>query len=195
MLRTEIVSGTELERYIPDLARLRISVFRDFPYLYDGDTGYEERYLQTYTATDDSIIVLALDGDKVVGAASGLPLAEETQAFTRPFSKAGLDPATFYYCAESVLLPEYRGQGLGHRFFDAREQHARSLGLEKSCFCAVQRPENHPRRPVGYMPLDNFWRKRGYRPRPDLTTGYRWKDLGDSDETEKPMMFWLKDAL
>lgn len=31
------VTGAGLAEVIPALARLRITVFRDFPYLYDGD--------------------------------------------------------------------------------------------------------------------------------------------------------------
>ena len=48
MLRLERLSGDKLNQYIPELAELRIRVFRDFPYLYDGDLTYEEKYLQTY---------------------------------------------------------------------------------------------------------------------------------------------------
>jgi hypothetical protein len=36
-IRIERWSGKDLEKYISDLARLRIEVFHDFPYLYDGD--------------------------------------------------------------------------------------------------------------------------------------------------------------
>ena len=42
-IRIERWSGAALEQYIPDLARLRIEVFRDFPYLYDGDYDYEKK--------------------------------------------------------------------------------------------------------------------------------------------------------
>jgi len=42
-IRIERRSGVDLIPYIADLARLRIQVFRDFPYLYDGDLGYEKK--------------------------------------------------------------------------------------------------------------------------------------------------------
>ena len=54
--------GQAIAPYIDDLAQLRITVFREFPYLYDGTTEYEARYLQTYLNSVDSIAVLALDG-------------------------------------------------------------------------------------------------------------------------------------
>ncbi len=49
------VTGTELKPIITSLAQLRIEVFREFPYLYDGDLDYEETYLDTYLQSDKSI--------------------------------------------------------------------------------------------------------------------------------------------
>ncbi|MCX4193152.1 GNAT family N-acetyltransferase [Methylophaga sp. OBS1] len=193
MLKLERLSGDKLNQYIPELARLRIQVFRDWPYLYDGDLAYEEKYLQTYIEAPDSVIVLAFDGDKVVGASTGIPLKHETEEVKAPFIAADYDVDKIFYCGESVLLPEYRGQGAGVAFFDHREDHAQEIGgFEYSCFCGVQRPENHPRRPADYVPLDNFWRKRGYEKYDDLNTTFSWKELDETDESPKPMTFWMK---
>lgn len=193
MLKLERLSGEKLNRYIPALARLRIQVFRDWPYLYDGDLAYEEKYLKTYIEAPDSVIVLALDGERVVGASTGIPLKYETDEVKAPFTAAGYDIDKIFYCGESVLLSEYRGQGAGVAFFEHREAHARELGdFEYSCFCGVQRPKDHPRRPVDYVPLDNFWRKRGYEKHPELNTTFSWKELDEAEESPKPMTFWMK---
>ena len=138
-------------------------------------------------------MVLVLDQGQLVGASSGLPMAAEEADFQRPFLEQGYDIDRIFYCGESVLLPDYRGRGLGVRFFDEREDHARALGrFDTICFCAVQRPADHPRRPQGYVPLDDFWRRRGYKKHPELSTRYLWQDLDESDESPKPMVFWLK---
>jgi GNAT superfamily N-acetyltransferase len=183
----------ELKHHLADLARLRIQVFRSFPYLYDGTPEYEEKYLETYTNCPESIVVLVLDGDKVVGATTGLPMDQETPEFQKPFVEQGFDPARIFYCAESVLLPDYRGRGIYPKFFEEREGHARKLGrFDLCCFCCVQRPENHPLRPADYAPLDRIWSKFGYVKHPELATTYDWKDVDESEETSKPMVFWLK---
>ena len=193
MLELKCLSGAALKQYIPELASLRIEVFRDFPYLYDGDTEYEAKYLQTYIQCPESVIVLAFDGDKVVGASTGIPLKFETDEVKAPFLKAGLDINKIFYCGESVLISQYRGKGAGVAFFDHREDHARELGgYDFSCFCGVQRPDDHPRRPAGYKPLDNFWRKRGYEKHPELQTTFSWKEIGEDHESPKPMTFWMK---
>jgi GNAT superfamily N-acetyltransferase len=193
MLKLERWSGQALNQFIPDLARLRIDVFREWPYLYDGDLAYEERYLKTYIEAPNSVIVLAFDNDNVVGASTGIPLISETEEVQAPFLKAGYDPNTIFYCGESVLMPEYRGQGAGVAFFDQREAHARDIGgFNYSCFCGVQRPVDHPRRPADYIPLDNFWRKRGYEKHDELNTTFSWKELDETEESPKPMTFWMK---
>jgi GNAT superfamily N-acetyltransferase len=186
-------SGTALLGLLDAVARLRIAVFRDFPYLYDGTLAYEQRYLQTYVNCPEAVVVVALDGETVVGASTGIPLAAEEDSFQRPFREAGFDPGQVFYCAESVLRPEYRGRGLGVRFFEEREAHARSLrDFAWYAFCAVERPSDHPLRPAGYQPLDSFWLKRGYRKRPELAAAYLWKDIDQDHETSKPLTFWLK---
>jgi GNAT superfamily N-acetyltransferase len=192
-LRVEPITGSALESHIPALARLRIEVFREFPYLYDGDLDYETRYLRTYAKAPGSLVVLVFDGEAVVGASTALPMAEADPAFRQPFRDQGWNPDEVYYLGESVLLRPYRGRGLGVRFFEEREAHAHRLGgFAWAAFCAVDRPAGHPRRPPGYRPLDAFWNKRGYTRHPELVTRFHWKDLDDDGETEKPMTFWLK---
>ncbi|AWT34417.1 GNAT family acetyltransferase [Deinococcus arenae] len=191
-LRVEAVSGPDLAPFIADLARLRITVFREFPYLYEGSATYEETYLRTYLDAPDAVVLLARDGERVVGASSALPLTQETAEIRAPFVHPEFDERDVLYLGESVLLPEYRGRGLGHAFFDGREAHARTLGLGVTAFCAVQRPGDHPLRPRPYRPLNAFWAARGYVERPDLQTTLAWPDVGEGQDTPKPMRFWVR---
>ncbi len=190
-LRFRCFTGADVAQVLDDLARLRIAVFRDWPYLYDGDLAYERKYLEIYT-TPTAIVVGAFDGSDMVGAATGMPLTEHDDDFGVALSGIDVPLSDIFYCAESVLLPGYRGQGAGHAFFDAREDHGRSLGLTHSAFCGVQRLANHPARPADYRPLDAFWRKRGYAPVPGAIARFTWKDLGEKAETEKPLQFWMR---
>lgn len=186
-------SGADLRQLIPEVARLRIRVFRDFPYLYEGSEDYEAGYLNTYVEAPGAVVVLARAGDKVIGAATGVPLVHEPEYVRAPLSAAGYDPARVFYFGESVLLPEYRGRGIGVRFLAEREAHARALGgFDWLCFCAVVRPPDHPRRPSDYVPLDAFWRKRGFARHPDLQCVFHWQDLDEDAQSAKPMAYWLK---
>jgi GNAT superfamily N-acetyltransferase len=188
----EVYRGNAVLPYLDDVARLRIAVFRDWPYLYDGGAGYERGYLEAYAASPGSVFVLARDGAAVVGASTGLPLSDDAPAFRQPFEDAGEDPAAVFYFGESVLLPQYRGRGLGHAFFDAREAHARELGrFASTAFCAVDRDLADPRCPSGYRPNDAFWHKRGYLRRPGMTLRLRWNEV-DRGQQDNALTFWTR---
>lgn len=191
-MRVEALTGTALDAALDAVAQLRITVFADFPYLYDGDLAYERRYLESYRQSPRAVLVGAFDGDSLVGAATGTPLADHADDFAQALAGSGLDLDKVFYCAESVLLPQWRGRGIGHRFFDLREDHARTHGFSHSAFCAVIRPGDHPSRPAGYRPLDDFWRKRGYAPLEGVIAEFSWKDVGQAGETRKPLQFWIR---
>ena len=192
-MRVEALTGAELEAALDDVARLRIAVFRDWPYLYDGDFAYERRYLEPYRNSPGAIVVGAFDGPLLVGAATGTPMEDHADDFAAAFAGTGIALSEIFYCAESVLLPEYRGKGVGHRFFDVREAHARALGRRYVAFCAVQRPADHPARPVRYRPLDDFWKRHGYDLLPGVVAHFGWKDIGETGETRKALQFWMRD--
>ena len=196
-ITVEPITGARLAEALPALARLRITVFRDWPYLYDGTLAYEQDYLAKFAQAKDAVVVAARDGDTIIGVATASPLREHTERFAPLFEARGFDPDRIFYFGESVLLASYRGRGLGHAFFDHRETHARRCTaggkpFTHSAFCAVVRPPDHAARPAGYVPLDAFWRKRGYIRQEGMIGSYRWHDIGDADETEKPMQFWMK---
>lgn len=175
------------------LAELRLKVFWDFPYLYEGTLDYEKRYLERYFMAEHSFIFLIEDWGKIIGATTSILAAEEEENFKQPFIQHGLNPREVFYFGESVLLPEYRGKGFGKLFFQERENYARSLPeVRVLSFCAVERAVDHPLRPENYLPLDAFWSMMGFHKEPGLNTTYSWKDRNDKNETSKRMQYWLK---
>lgn len=175
---------------LDDLVRLRIAVFREWPYLYEGTLDYERRYLAHFLDGDHSMLVVARDGAAIIGAATASPMAGQVAAFRKPLEERGHDIARLFYFGESVLLPTYRGHGLGHAFFDAREAAAREAGASATCFCGVIRPADHPLRPSAARDLGPFWRKRGYAPVEGAIARYDWRDIDQTEETSHPMQFW-----
>ena len=184
--------GPDIAEWFDTVAHLRAKVFRSFPYLYEGDIEYEKHYLSMYARSADSLLVLVLADDVVVGASTGLPLGDTEPAFQVPFADRGIPMEAVFYCGESVLLPAFRGLGLGHRFFDEREAHARSLGgMQWTSFASVDRADDDPRRPSNYRSNDPFWTRRGYVRQSDMKVTLPWKQVGEPSETEQTLTMWL----
>ena len=191
-MEVRALSGIEIAAHLADLAALRIAAFADYPYLYDGDAAYEAEYLREFAAAPDAALVAAFDGERVVGAATASPMWAQKPAIRAPFEERGIDTNRLFYFGESVLLLEYRGRGLGHAFFDAREAAADKAGANAACFAAVIREEDHPKRPAGYHPLDEFWRKRGYEQVPGLVSELSWKQHGEAEERLNRLQYWMR---
>ncbi len=189
-----IKKGQEIQSVFDELAALRMAVFREYPYLYEGSVAYEKEYLKTYAQAARSCLFAVYSKEKMVGATTCLPLQDETAEISKPLVQAGFDINTLFYFGESILLPPFRGMGLGHRFFDEREAHARSFGsYTKACFFSVARPADHPARPAAYRPNNAFWTRRGYTELPALQASLSWPDLGATASTPKRLICWMKD--
>jgi GNAT superfamily N-acetyltransferase len=181
-------------RYLNDLAQLRIEVFREYPYLYQGSMAYEERYLERYFKSESSVVFMVRDkgSRQVIGASTAISLVDEEPSMQELFARFGYDPKQVFYYGESVLLPAYRGLGIGREFFRLRRHAALRYGANFAAFCAVIRSENHPLCPKGYRPLDDFWKTEGFTRQANMVTQFKWQDVTESAESEKTMVFWLK---
>lgn len=186
------LKGPEIIPYITELAKLRINIFKTYPYLYDGDLNYEYNYLNTYVKCLESIIVLVLDHNKVVGASSAIPLVFETMEFQKPFLENNINIQEVFYFGESVLQPEYRGRGIYRHFFSERETAAKEYGSKLMAFAAIERPFDDTKKPKDYFPLNPVWKHFGYDKHPELCADFEWKEIGEKIQTPKPLIFWLK---
>jgi len=181
-----------LTPYIHALADLRLRVFRDYPYLYDGSLSDELEYLEAYSNSPSSLVTLALDGNVVIGASTCLRLSDADEGFRACFENNGTEISKICYLGESVLLKPYRGRGIGKMFFHYRENHARSLQCSSAAFCSVDRGADHAHKPIDYRPLDGFWETQGYEKHPKLKAHFSWKEVHEDKATPKTLTFWTK---
>ncbi len=185
--------GKDMAPLLPELARLCTVVFREWPHLYDGDGAYDDDHLRALAASPRGALIVAHDGVRPVGMSTCLPLADATANVQAPFLTRGWPLSRYFYFAESVLLPNWRGQGIGAAFFTMREAHVRAVSnCDVTCFCTIQRPLAHPARPADARPLDGFWRKLGYAPVPDLRCTMTWREIGGTADSDLSLLFWAK---
>ena len=187
------LEGAEITAHLDDVAALRIAVFRDWPYLYDGILAHERQYVASYRDHPGALLVGAFDLGRLVGASTSTPLEDLGVEFAAPFAALGVARNPVLWGPESALLPASCGQGIGHRFFAFREAHARALGRSHVAFAQVLRPDSHPMRPENARTNDAFWRGCGYAPMAGVTVAFEWKDVGDVGETKKQLQVWVKE--
>lgn len=192
-MRIETLTGADLAEALDDVARLRLAVFRDWPYLYDGSIDVERAYLQAYEQSNRAIVIAVYDGDWLIGASTGVPLAEHADDFFHAFAGTTINIDKTFYCGECVLLPRYRKRGIGHEFFDRHEDYARSMGYDQICFASVVRAPDHPLTPTQYQRPDAFWKKRGYARLPGVVAHFPWKDVDQDAATDKALQFWSRE--
>lgn len=189
-------TGQQVKDHIPEIARMRIEILREYPFLYEGDVEYEKRYLNKFASMKDAITILVFDNGSLVGAATGFPFIYDAENLQQALHSAGFDPKEFYCFGESILKREYRGQGIGSKFVELREAYAKELGVYTGlCFYTSARPDNDPKRPENYRSLSPFWRKNGFTKHPEIIGTIPYKELGEPEETPKEMVFWIKSLL
>ena len=73
----QLLAGVAVADALDDLATLRLDIFPEYPYLYQGRREDELAYLVTYAETPDACVILTNDGLTVIGAVTGMPLVLE----------------------------------------------------------------------------------------------------------------------
>ena len=184
--------GTDVAKIIEPLGNLRIDVFREYPYLYDGNITEEQKYLSRYVNIKDSLVLMAFEGNQIIGATTATPLIEELEDFRMPYENAGIDTAKTFYFGEAMLRPAYRGMGIYKTFMHERMQAAIQYGATMCTFLAVKRSDDHPLKPNNYQDLKPIWYHYGFVEHPEIQPQYLWKDFDQPEETRKPFTAWLK---
>lgn len=194
-IKVMTITGSQINDWIPQIAQLRIEVFAEYPFLYIGDYKYEMRYLKKFLLMKDAIVVAAFNKDELIGISTGYPFIYEAENLKEVLIADHRNPKDYFCLGESVLRKSYRGLGIGKTFFNLREAHVEKLRQYKYiCFYTVIRPEGDPKRPPDYRPLGPFWKSRGYLEYPKLIGTVSYQEIGETKETPKKMVFWIKES-
>ena len=186
----QIIRGPEIENHIDDLGRFRIKIFREYPYLYDGNIEFERVYLDPYSRNPESLLLILQDARGIIGACTGTPLTGEDNDFQNAF--VGENKDEIYYIGAVILRADSRGQKLGSRLLSTALSLIDMKRFKKTSLCTVDRGLNHPRRPGNYCPPDYLWEKYGFVKSTNLLAYLAWTDIGQKIETQKPMNIWFK---
>ena len=191
----QVLTGTAIANALDDLATLRLDIFPEYPYLYQGRKADELKYLSTYAEAPDACVILAYDGLAVIGAATGMPLIHEDAQMIDAFTGIPFPLDEVYYVGELLFRLGYRNYGLGQKLLDRLENHIRSLGRYCRLTCAtVERPDDHFLRPSDYIPISRFLARTGFVQLSGATTHFKWRET-DGINRDHRMQFWIKELI
>lgn len=192
----KLITGQEQSAFIPFIADLRISQYREYPYLYEGNMKEESAYLSWLLALPSSAIAIAYLGSQPVGFVGGAGFVEFDEHFKGSielFKNAQVQPAAYYYFTDVIIAHEHRGKKLGTKLFKVLEAHAQSLGYKAGC-CVTESHEIHPLKPKDYKSVDSFLQRIGYT-KSLLALNFTWMTRqidGESAVQEHTLTYWLK---
>ena len=146
-MELQVVTGRQFKQHINTVANLRISIFKEYPYLYDGNMASEADYLNSYSVSKNSILIMVKDKEKIVGAVTGIPLFETDEMFLTPFVKHHFSIHSIFYLGEILLLKKYRGKGIGYKMYKMFEDLVRqNKQYEKIAIAEVLRNKNRSKK-------------------------------------------------
>lgn len=189
--------GKEILPFAEDLFTLRIAIFKEFPYLWEGKIEEEKNsiYNKKFLESEDAVMVIAKDKrtKSIIGIASANSLKNEISDLQNILLQRGLNPAEFFYFRESMLLPEYRGLGIGKIFLQEREKIAKQHPqINHITFFCVERDHNDPRKPHDYRSPYLLWHKEGFKKRDDIHHTFEWKIVEEEKPIPNKIVFWIK---
>ncbi len=196
MFKLTILKGEQIKPLTPALARLRINLFREYPYLYDGNIKYESDYLREYAKEPYSMLHMVHYNDEIVALFSGMPLSCKS-SIVLDLKNAMLENGhenidKYYYYGEILIVPEFRHYGLFNLLFTSMDYEAKLLGFSDACLLTVEREDSHPLKSLDYVPTDALWQTRGYK-RSGLIVNFDWPTIfpnGETKDIKNPMAAW-----
>lgn len=193
VISENLLTGPAVEASLEALAALRIDIFREYPYLYDGIRDDELKYLRHYMETPHAFVIAVNDSDSMIGAATGTPLCYEPEDIIYRFAGTSYPVTETFYVGELLFYPAYRNGGLGLRLLEKIEEYVCTLGTYRYLTCAtVVRPDNHTQCPEIYVPINRFLARSGFNKLSDVTTSFAWREI-DGTSRDHPMQFWVKE--
>lgn len=198
--RIEVFKGAEAAPYIRPLSEMRLKVFCEFPFLYVGNMEDDLAYTQMFSTSSQGMLVVAFEGDTIVGIRSGMPVKSEKagpldEGKCRQLEAHGIKAEEYYYCGEIIVEPAFRKKGIATQLMRKFIEEVKALGFPGMIAILSIRPSHHPLRPQIYFEGGTFLSKYGFIKSPVVFTAQyptRQPD-GTVKKQQNKLACWIKE--
>lgn len=190
----EVLRGKELLSNISKLTKLRLAIYQEYPYLYEGNSAFEESYLSLFANSNESMLIIAKDNHQIIGAISGLPLDMAQKEIREVFIQSEIEIKDYYALCDVIVLKQYRSKGVGSILCEEfLKQLQKKKRYKKLVLWQIVKAPDDPKRPKSYFSPDGFWQKLGFIKNPGLMCFLKWIEISETKESSHRFEFWLRD--
>lgn len=182
--KIETYKGKEIASKIDPIIQYINTIYREPPFLYNGQDADYKTYLNEYANDPDAYLNVVMDNNTLVGLSLGMPLSRSRDLYKLPFKQVD----GIYYAGEFGLNPSYQGKGLENELIKWLEKEAKSKGYDTMAFWEL---DSSPSKKSPLLPFA-FWEKQGYKHHPELGFKISWTNIGEDKESEHTAVYWLK---
>lgn len=190
-----VTEENNIRAIIPFITQQRLKAFREYPYLYEGNTKEEYEYLSWLAGQPHTAIAIAYQDNMPVACVEGTGFVDFDSHFAGSveiFEKAGLQSKRYYYLSEAVTSDQH--PAVCFLLFKALESFAKQRGFSAGCL-VYEYNTDHPLQPKNYQNRDTLFNALGYH-KTDLSLLFAW-DTVQVDESrikqDHTLTYWIKD--
>lgn len=190
-IEVKILKSNEAGPYLDQIIKLQTSNFEQFPYLYSSSKEGDLYYISPYLKSSNSTFMLLLYQKELVGLSLSIPLPESFQDIKELFTENKLDINQYLYVGTITLSEKIRNWYLVYDVMKTHYKTATNLGLSYLTALTVDRPDDHPMRPLNYRSPDKLWQRFGWHKYSSLKLQSNWIQTDTNQEESNTLSIWI----
>lgn len=189
-VRIEIFRGCEIAPYTQQIVELCNAIYREPPYLYNGEDEEYTAYIESYSQSNDAIICLAFDNEKAVGLAIATPMLKTRDLYKKTLLEHGYELDSLFYLGEFGLNSNYHNCGIEEAIYYKIENLVRKADAY-SMICLWEIEDLYQKN-FEDTPGHDFWNKLGFLRHREVNFEISWTNIGDSKESTHLAVYSIK---
>jgi hypothetical protein len=191
-----VFHGSECDKFKEFMIDLRVTLYRDYPYLYEADRKEEAEYMHWFLNLPKTFVAIAFCKEKPIAFVAGSDFTDFSEHFKgsiEEFEKAGLVPSNYFYIADDLFEPEHPQQEILSTLVHLMEIRVNEQNNYMFCWITEEH-DSHPLKPENYKSASALWEKLGYQ-KSNICIKFSYPTIQPDHSQKKEehaFTYWLK---
>ena len=169
-----MVTGKAINDCFEAIATLRLMVFSEYPYCYQGSFEDEQKHFGQYTCHEDRSLAVLFEKNQIIGLSTRIPAASALPLLGRAvpeLERRGVNIEQHYYVIESMIKQAFRGKKRGQLLYQEHEVFIRRRGYQTNCLLTLATESTITS--VEKKPFTSLWHWLGFK-KTAIQTSFTW---------------------